>query len=110
MTLVESELPAALLRVAAEVGAALEVLLPPSEGAEARLADAMRYATLGGGKRLRAFLVMESAALFAVSETCATRTAAAIEMLHAYSLVHDDLPAMDDNDLRRGKTSTHHEV
>jgi farnesyl diphosphate synthase len=69
----------------------------------------MRYATLGGGKRLRAFLVMESAALFAVSETCAARAAASIEMLHAYSLVHDDLPAMDDDDLRRGKPSTHKE-
>jgi farnesyl diphosphate synthase len=67
----------------------------------------MRYATLGGGKRLRAFLVMQSAALFAVSETCAARVAAAIEMLHAYSLIHDDLPAMDDDDLRRGKPSTH---
>ena len=107
MTLVELELPAALLRVAAEVEAALEVLLPPSEGAEARLADAMRYATLGGGKRLRAFLVMESASLFAVSETCAARVAASVEMLHAYSLVHDDLPAMDDDDLRRGRPSTH---
>ena len=107
MTLVEMELPAALLRVAAVVEAALEVLLPPSEGAEARLAEAMRYATLGGGKRLRAFLVMESAALFAVSETCAARVAASVEMLHAYSLVHDDLPAMDDDDLRRGKPSTH---
>src|ERR1700733_2514203 len=107
MTLVESELPVALLRVAAEVEAALEVLLPPSEGAEARLADAMRYATLGGGKRLRAFLVMETAALFAVSETCAARVAAAVEMVHAYSLVHDDLPGMDNDDLRRGKPTTH---
>ncbi len=61
----------------------------------------------GGGKRLRAFLVMESAALFAVSETCAARVAASVEMLHAYSLVHDDLPAMDDDDLRRGKPTTH---
>ena len=67
----------------------------------------MRYATLGGGKRLRAFLVMQSAALFKVSPTCAARVAAAVEMLHAYSLVHDDLPAMDDDDLRRGKPSTH---
>ena len=67
----------------------------------------MRYATLGGGKRLRAFLVMESAALFSVAETCAARVAASVEMLHAYSLVHDDLPAMDDDDLRRGKPSTH---
>jgi farnesyl diphosphate synthase len=107
MTSIEMELPAALSRVASDVEAALEALLPPVEGAEARLADAMRYATLGGGKRLRAFLVIESSALFAVSETCAARVAAAIEMLHAYSLVHDDLPAMDDDDLRRGKPSTH---
>jgi farnesyl diphosphate synthase len=85
----------------------LTSLLPPEEGAEARLATAMRYATLGGGKRLRAFLVMQGAELFAVSETCAARVAASIEMLHAYSLVHDDLPAMDDDDLRRGKPSTH---
>jgi farnesyl diphosphate synthase len=67
----------------------------------------MRYATLGGGKRLRGFLVLEGAVLFSVSHTCAARVAAAVEMLHAYSLVHDDLPAMDDDDLRRGKPSTH---
>jgi farnesyl diphosphate synthase len=107
MTVTEMDLPAALTRVANVVEAALEALLPQPEGAEARLADAMRYATLGGGKRLRAFLVIECAALFAVSETCAARVAASIEMLHAYSLVHDDLPAMDDDDLRRGKPSTH---
>ncbi len=100
-------LPQAMNRVAGVVESALEVLLPPVEGAEARLAEAMRYATLGGGKRLRAFLVMESAALFSVSQTSAARVAASIEMLHAYSLVHDDLPAMDDDDLRRGKPSTH---
>ncbi len=101
------DLPTAMARVASVVESALETLLPPVEGAEARLAEAMRYATLGGGKRLRAFLVFESASLFAVSETCAARVAASIEMLHAYSLVHDDLPAMDDDDLRRGKPSTH---
>ena len=67
----------------------------------------MRYATLGGGKRMRAFIVMECAALFAVSQTCAARVAASVEMLHAYSLVHDDLPAMDNDDLRRGKPTTH---
>ncbi len=94
-------------RVAGIVENMLETLLPPVEGAEARLVDAMRYATLGGGKRLRAFLVMETANLFSVSETCAARVAASVEMLHAYSLVHDDLPAMDDDDLRRGKPSTH---
>ncbi len=107
MLTVGNDLPEAMSRGAKIVESALETLLPPVEGAEARLAEAMRYATLGGGKRLRAFLVMESAALFSVSETCAARVAAAIEMLHAYSLVHDDLPAMDDDDLRRGKPSTH---
>lgn len=96
-----------MARVARTVEAALEALLPPITEAESRLVDAMRYATLGGGKRFRAFLVMETAALFAVSETCAARVAASVEMLHAYSLVHDDLPAMDDDDLRRGKPSTH---
>jgi farnesyl diphosphate synthase len=107
MVSTQSELSAALTRVAGLVEASLDALLPEEDGPEARLAAAMRYATLGGGKRLRAFLVMESAALFAVSETCAARVAASIEMLHAYSLVHDDLPAMDDDDLRRGKPSAH---
>ena len=65
-----------MTRVAEVVEAALEALLPPVEGAEARLAEAMRYAALGGGKRMRAFLVMEGAGLFAVSETCAARVAA----------------------------------
>ena len=97
----------ALAESAATVGAALDVLLTESEGPEARLDQAMRYAALGGGKRLRAFLVMRTAELFAVNPTCAARVAAAVEMLHAYSLVHDDLPAMDDDDLRRGKPSTH---
>src|SRR5690242_10744084 len=96
-----------MARVAGIVESALENQLPTVETTEARLIDAMRYATLGGGKRLRAFLVMQSAELFSVSETCAARVAAAVEMLHAYSLVHDDLPAMDDDDLRRGKPSTH---
>jgi farnesyl diphosphate synthase len=85
----------------------LDVLLPEAPGLEARLFAAMRYATLGGGKRLRGFLVMEVAALFGVAETCAARVAASVEMLHAYSLVHDDLPSMDNDDLRRGKPSTH---
>ena len=104
---IDTDLSKALSRVAGVVENELESLLPPVEGAEARLVEAMRYAVLGGGKRLRAFLVMESAALFSVSETCAARVAASVEMLHAYSLVHDDLPAMDDDDLRRGKPSTH---
>lgn len=107
LQLVGEDLPTAMTRVASVVETALDTLLPQPEGAEARLCEAMRYATLGGGKRMRAFLVMQTAALFAVSETCAARAAAAVEMLHAYSLVHDDLPAMDNDDLRRGKPSTH---
>ncbi|MBO0710540.1 MAG: polyprenyl synthetase family protein [Acetobacteraceae bacterium] len=102
-----STLQSALSRHAGVVEACLEALLAEVEGAEARLLQAMRYAALGGGKRIRAFLVMEGAALFSVSETAAARAGASVEMLHAYSLVHDDLPAMDDDDLRRGKPSTH---
>ena len=100
-------LKAALAAAASRVETALDTLLLPPEGPEAPLFEAMRYATLGGGKRLRAFLVLESAALFKVNATCAARVAAAVEMLHAYSLVHDDLPALDDDDLRRGRPSTH---
>jgi farnesyl diphosphate synthase len=97
----------AMVEAAELVEAQLDALLPLPEAAEARLIEAMRYATLGGGKRLRAFLVIETAKLFSVNTTCAARVAAAVEMLHAYSLVHDDLPAMDDDDLRRGKPSCH---
>ncbi len=100
-------LTAALSRQAGLIETCLDGLLPEVPGAEARLVSAMRYAVLGGGKRMRGFLVMEGAALFAVSETCAARVAASVEMLHAYSLVHDDLPAMDNDDMRRGKPSTH---
>jgi len=103
----DRSLTEALRDRAAEVASALDTLLPIPDGAEARLTEAMRYAALGGGKRMRAFLVMESASLFAVNATCAARVAASIEMMHAYSLIHDDLPAMDDDDLRRGQPSTH---
>ena len=78
-----------------------EVSRPP------RLLEAMRYATLGGGKRLRPFLVVEAARLFGVEGEGVLRAAAALEMIHCYSLVHDDLPAMDDDDLRRGRPTTH---
>ena len=97
----------ALKAAAAEVEAAIEDLLPVPEGSEARLLEAMRYSTLGGGKRMRAFLVMETARLFRVDRRSAARAGAAVEMLHAYSLIHDDLPAMDDDDFRRGKPSCH---
>ena len=82
----------------------LATCLPP---AGERLADAMRYATLGGGKRLRAALVYATADDFAVPLDAVDAAACALEALHAYSLIHDDLPAMDDDDLRRGRPSTH---
>ncbi|MEQ8699293.1 MAG: polyprenyl synthetase family protein [Bauldia litoralis] len=82
-------------------------LLPDGDGPEKRLFDAMRYTALDGGKRLRPFLVMQGAGLFEVDPARAERAAAAIEFVHCYSLVHDDLPAMDDDDLRRGKPTCH---
>ncbi len=103
----EASLTAALTERALQIEECLEGLLPLEAGLEARLIEAMRYAALGGGKRLRGFLVMEVASLFKVAPACAARVAASVEMLHAYSLVHDDLPAMDNDDLRRGKPSTH---
>ncbi len=73
----------------------------------ARLMAAMRHGVLNGGKRLRPFLVMESAALFQADDEAALRVAAALECVHCYSLIHDDLPAMDDDDLRRGQPTVH---
>src|SRR3954454_8268495 len=73
----------------------------------ARLLDAMRYVALGGGKRLRPFLVVESAALCDVSRQNALMAGAALECVHCYSLAHDDLPSMDNDDLRRGRPATH---
>jgi farnesyl diphosphate synthase len=76
-------------------------------GPATRLNQAMRYAALGGGKRFRPFLLIESAAMLGVQVTDAVTAAAAVECIHGYSLVHDDLPAMDDDDLRRGKPTVH---
>ena len=85
----------------------LDKFLPRMKGGEANLIEAMRYAVLGGGKRLRGYLVTEVASLFNIPMKNALYVGASVEMLHAYSLIHDDLPAMDDDDLRRGKPSTH---
>ncbi|MCA0305617.1 MAG: polyprenyl synthetase family protein [Proteobacteria bacterium] len=98
---------AALSFAAASVERTMDRLLPSGDTDEARVFEAMRYASLGGGKRLRAFFVLAGATLFRVGALPAMRTASAIEFVHAYSLVHDDLPAMDDDDLRRGKPSCH---
>jgi farnesyl diphosphate synthase len=82
-------------------------LLPQTDLAEAPLFEAMRFATLSGGKRLRPFMVLEGARVFGVDQGRARRVAAAAEFVHCYSLVHDDLPAMDNADTRRGKPSLH---
>jgi len=100
-------LQAAMAHAAEEIEAALDALLPKAEGDEARLFEAMRYSAMGGGKRLRGFLALEGARQFGVSRQAALRAAAALEMIHAYSLIHDDLPAMDDDALRRGKPTCH---
>lgn len=102
------DLISALGDAAGDLGETLDQILPRVDGQiEQRLFQAMRYSTLGDGKRLRPFLVLSSAGLFKVSRRAALRVAAAVEMVHTYSLIHDDLPAMDDDDLRRGKPSCH---
>jgi farnesyl diphosphate synthase len=98
---------AALSYAAESVEHTMDRLLPRGDTGEARVFDAMRYSSLGGGKRLRAFFVLAGATLFKVAALPAVRTASAVEFVHAYSLIHDDLPAMDDDDLRRGKPSCH---
>lgn len=99
----------ALAAHAAEVERVLDALLPIAGGdrGEAELRAAMRYATLGGGKRLRAFLAMETGIVCGATPGGAARAAAAVECLHAYSLVHDDMPCMDDDDMRRGRPTVH---
>ncbi|MEL7544131.1 MAG: polyprenyl synthetase family protein [Pseudomonadota bacterium] len=97
-----------LARTAENVESRLDAQLATSAAVAApRLRDAMRYAVLNGGKRFRPFLVLEAAALFDVADSDALETATAIEFIHCYSLVHDDLPAMDDDDLRRGQPTVH---
>jgi farnesyl diphosphate synthase len=82
-------------------------LLPGEKARPERLLEAMRYGSLGGGKRLRPFLVVETARLFGIEGDGVLRAACALEMIHCYSLIHDDLPAMDDDDLRRGRPTAH---
>jgi len=89
------------------VTVALDELLPRGEGREQRLTEAMRYAALGPGQRLRPYFALEAARLFDVEERSVLRAACALECVHASSLVHDDLPAMDDDDRRRGRLTVH---
>ena len=98
---------AALKSTADSVNAELDRLLPPVSEPEGYVVEAMRYAALDGGKRFRPFLACASADLFGVPRTRSLRVAAAVEMVHCYSLIHDDLPAMDDDELRRGRPTVH---
>ncbi|RAK58031.1 polyprenyl synthetase family protein [Phenylobacterium deserti] len=89
------------------VTVALDELLPRADGPESRLTEAMRYAALGPGKRLRPFFALETGRIFDLEERAVLRAACALECVHAYSLIHDDLPAMDDDDMRRGRPTVH---
>ena len=101
------QLRPALDAMAHAVDVRFERLLPIPADPRARLVKAMRYAAMGGGKRMRPLLCVAACDLFHVDKERALRVAVAIECVHVYSLVHDDLPCMDDDDLRRGKATTH---
>ena len=100
-------LQAALGQVSAEMDRQFDTLLAIPGDPRAPLYRAMRHAAIGGGKRLRPLLAHATAQLFGVDKTCIARAALGIECIHVYSLVHDDLPAMDDDDMRRGKPTVH---
>lgn len=94
-------------QVQAEIDSVFDAMLPVPDDTSARLVEAMRYAAIGGGKRVRPLLVVSTAALFGVDRDAALRAGAAIEAIHVYSLIHDDLPCMDNDDLRHGKPTLH---
>ncbi len=96
-----------LARVQEEVDSVFDALLPVPQDSRARLVEAMRYAAIGGGKRVRPLLLVSTAELFGVDRDRALRAACAVEAIHVYSLIHDDLPCMDDDDLRHGKPTLH---
>jgi farnesyl diphosphate synthase len=102
-----ANLEIALEQVGAEIDRAFDQLLTVPEDARAGLYEAMRYAAIGGGKRVRPLLVIAACNLFHVDRARAVRVALAVECVHVYSLIHDDLPSMDDDDLRRGKPTLH---
>ncbi|MET4132397.1 farnesyl diphosphate synthase [Porphyrobacter sp. MBR-155] len=97
----------AISNIQSDIDSLFDALLPVPADTSARLVEAMRYAAIGGGKRVRPLLVVSTASLFGVSRDAALRAGAAIEAIHVYSLIHDDLPCMDNDDLRRGKPTVH---
>jgi farnesyl diphosphate synthase len=102
-----SRLETRLKETAERINVALDALLPRAQGSEAGLMQAVRYAALDGGKRLRPFFTLEAGRIFDADESSLMRAAMAIECVHTYSLIHDDLPCMDDDDLRRGRATLH---
>ena len=102
-----TDIKQSLSEFSAKFNADLAQYFPLPDGAEKRVVEAMSYSLMNGGKRLRPFLLCQCAALFDVDYKTALPAAAALEMLHTYSLIHDDLPAMDNDDLRRGKPTCH---
>jgi farnesyl diphosphate synthase len=106
-TAIPMDLNRALVRIAEDMDREFDALLAVPADPRARLFEAMRHAAIGGGKRMRPLLVVASCALFHIDERAALRVATAIEAIHVYSLIHDDMPCMDDDDLRRGKPTVH---
>jgi farnesyl diphosphate synthase len=104
---VQSDFRGWMENVQARTEAALDRFLPAPALVPAKLHEAMRYTVLGGGKRVRPLLAFAAGELFGAGEDAVARAASAVEMIHAYSLVHDDMPCMDDDDLRRGKPTVH---
>ncbi len=104
---VDGVLSRGLGRIQQEVDALFDALLPVPEDARAFLVKAMRHATIGGGKRIRPLLVTATADLYGVDRQKSVRAGVALEAIHCYSLIHDDLPCMDDDDLRHGKPTVH---
>jgi farnesyl diphosphate synthase len=96
-----------IVRIQGEVDSLFDALLPLPNDSRARLFEALRYATIGGGKRLRPLLLAATAEMYGVDRSAAVRAGVALEAIHVYSLIHDDLPCMDDDDLRHGKPTLH---
>lgn len=107
LVLKEGILAQGIVRIQREIDSLFDALLPVPGDARARLFEAVRYATIGGGKRLRPLLLAATAEMYGVDRAAAVRAGVALESIHVYSLIHDDLPCMDDDDLRHGKPTLH---
>ena len=107
LVLADDLLGRGMQRIQREVDAMFDALLPLPDDSRVRLVEAMRHAAIGGGKRIRPLLLVTTAEMYGASRAVAVRAGCAVEAIHAYSLVHDDLPCMDDDDLRHGKPTVH---